>query len=84
MKEKNLKAYKTFNQFFTREILLSKRPIENERDPGTLCSPCDGRITCLGSVDSLSGMLDCVKGQPYRFDEFLFGIKYSKAARAEA
>ena len=49
--------------------------IDNEFNEKTICSPCDGVILTNGEVDSLECTIDCIKGQKYRLDEFLFGYK---------
>jgi phosphatidylserine decarboxylase len=69
----DINKFKNFNQFFTREIDLSKRPIKDAREINTLCCPCDGKILSFGEVDSLKCTLDCLKGNDYRLDEFLLG-----------
>lgn len=74
----DINKFKTFNQFFTREINLTKRPISDSRNIKTLCSPCDGRILSFGEVDSLNCTIDCIKGNNYRLDEFLFGYELVK------
>lgn len=71
----DINKFRTFNQFFTREIKDDARFIENEFYQKTLCSPCDGRILSYGTVDSLKSTIDCVKGHNYRLDEFIFGFK---------
>jgi phosphatidylserine decarboxylase len=70
-----LNSFRTFNQFFTRELVDNARPIDKEHDLYSLCSPCDGRILSFGDVDSKQSTVDCVKGANYRVDEFLFGHK---------
>lgn len=69
----DINKFKNFNQFFTREIDLSKRPILGAREVNSLCCPCDGKILSFGEVDSLKCTIDCLKGHDYRLDEFLFG-----------
>lgn len=75
IKVDDINKFRTFNQFFTRELKEGSRSIENEGDTATLCSPCDGRVLSYGTVDSLNSTIDCVKGHTYRLDEFLFGVK---------
>lgn len=75
IKEEDINNFRTFNQFFTRELKDNARKIENETNLKTLCSPCDGRVLSFGPVDTINSTLDCIKGHNYRLDEFLFGIK---------
>jgi len=48
IKVQDINKFRNFNQFFTRELKDGARPIENEFNPKTLCSPCDGKVLCLG------------------------------------
>ena len=75
IKVSDINQFRTFNQFFTREIKEDARNIVNEGDIKTICSPCDGRVLSFGMVDSLKTSMDCIKGHSYRLDEFLFGYK---------
>jgi len=64
---KNINEYKSFNDFFTRELSLNNRPIaENVK---LIISPVDGTVAQFGSIKS--GQLMQVKGTNYRLDEFL-------------
>ena len=74
----NLNSFRTFNQFFTRELKKGARGIDDPEDGSTLCSPCDGRVLSFGEVDSLDSTMDCIKGHKYRLDEFLFGYQTVK------
>ena len=78
IKATDINQFRTFNQFFTREIKEEARTIVNEQDVKTLCSPCDGRVLSFGPVDSLKSTMDCIKGHTYRLDEFLFGYKVDR------
>ena len=40
-----------------------------------MVAPCDGRVLSFGTVDSDMCTMDCIKGNAYRVDEFLFGYK---------
>ena len=73
IKVQNLNDFRTWNQFFTRELNEDARIIDNPADDKTLASPCDGKIMTIGEVDSLETTFACVKGSTYRLDEFLFG-----------
>ena len=70
----DINEFKCFNQFFTREIDMGKRPVFDKFEEKTLCSPCDGRILSHGLVDSTDCTIDCVKGANYPLEEFLFGF----------
>ena len=60
------KEYKSFNDFFTREILKEKRPIsENKKD---LISPCDSLLTAYKISDDLTFK---VKNSVYTVGELL-------------
>jgi phosphatidylserine decarboxylase len=78
IKVSDINTFRTFNQFFTREIKDGAREIVNKEDLRSLCSPCDGRVLSFGDVDSLKTTMDCIKGHSYRVDEFLFGYKVER------
>jgi len=64
---KNINEYKSFNDFFTRELSLNNRPIaENAK---LIISPVDGTVAQFGSIKL--GRLMQVKGINYQLDEFL-------------
>ncbi|CDW77311.1 phosphatidylserine decarboxylase [Stylonychia lemnae] len=75
IKIQDINKFRTFNQFFTRELKDGVRPIENEFNHKTLCSPCDGKVLSFGQIDTMTSTMDCIKGHTYRLDEFLFGVK---------
>ena len=55
---KNINEYKSFNDFFTRELSLNNRPIaENAK---LIISPVDGTVAQFGSIKL--GQLMQVKG----------------------
>lgn len=70
----NLNDYRCFNDFFTREIDLSKRPIHLPKSKETICSPADGRILSFGELKTPANTVQCVKGADYPLAEFLFGV----------
>jgi phosphatidylserine decarboxylase len=47
-KHKSASNFETFNDFFTRELARGARPLD--RDPQSLVSPCDGRISQCGRI----------------------------------
>lgn len=76
-KDRDLNDYRCFNDFFTREIDLSKRPIDKKDNQQTLCSPCDGRVLSFGELKKPGNTVECVKGADYPLEEFLFGFSTS-------
>lgn len=78
MAVEDLNNFRNFNQFFTRELRQDARQINKEQDTMSMCSPCDGRILSFGEVNSMECTIDCVKGNDYRLDEFLFGFQSTK------
>lgn len=65
--EKELAAYTTLNEFFTRRLKDGARPIDAE--PNSLISPVDALITSMGTIES--GQIVNVKGQDYTIAELL-------------
>ena len=84
IKAADLNQFRTFNQFFTREIKDDARVISNPLDENKLCSPCDGRVLSFGPVNSLTSTMDCIKGHSYRLDEFIFGYKAMESDKNKA
>jgi len=65
--------YKTFNEFFTRELKMGSRPIANTK----ITSPVDGTISQLGKV--IEGKILQAKGIDYSLNQLLGGkIERSK------
>lgn len=60
MSEYPLRDYKSFDDFFTREIKPAKRPVD--MGPLSLISPCDGLLTCLEITPELEFV---IKGGRY-------------------
>jgi len=46
--EPRAEQYKSFNDFFTRALKPGARPFDPATD--TLCSPADGEVSQLGSI----------------------------------
>lgn len=69
-KNQDLKSYNSFKDFFTREINLATRPIEDS-SPVSIASPCDGKVYSYGEVKD--GTMLAVKGWEYSVDEFCYG-----------
>ena len=68
-KLKNASDFKTFNDFFTRELEDGARPIDN--DASTLCYPVDGAISQQGAIRN--GQLIQAKGFDYSLETLLGG-----------
>jgi len=62
-----LGAYRSFNDFFTRELRDGLRPLD--ADPTSLVSPVDGRVYASGAVEA-GTILQC-KGVSYRVADLL-------------
>lgn len=62
-------AYATFNQFFTRALKPGIRPMPD--DATVWVSPCDGRVSQLGAIQS--GNLLQAKGRDYTVQSLLGG-----------
>ena len=71
---RQLNDYRNFNEFFTREIDLSKRPIHLKANKHTMCSPVDGKVLSYGELNTKNNTIQCVKGADYPLAEFLFGF----------
>lgn len=65
--EKDIKEYRTLNEFFTRKLKPDMRPIHPM--PEGLISPVDALITAMGEIQS--GTILNVKGQDYSLQELL-------------
>jgi len=59
-----LESFNNINEFFTREIDLTKRPLSKDE----IVSPCEGTLIEYGNVTS-SGILAQVKGIDYSLDK---------------
>lgn len=66
---KDYKSYKSLNEFFIRQIDLSRRPYDPE---AKLVSPCDGKVLSFTKVTDNSQMI-IVKDRKYTLSRFLFG-----------
>jgi phosphatidylserine decarboxylase len=62
-------AYKTFNEFFTRELRLDVRPIN--QDKNTIICPVDGSISQIGKIES--GEIFQAKGRSYDLNTLFAG-----------
>ncbi|MBW6411040.1 phosphatidylserine decarboxylase [Clostridium weizhouense] len=65
--EKNISDFKSFNDFFVRNLVPNARPISN--DNNVLISPGDGRITVYENID-LNNIVQ-IKGLTYSLNELI-------------
>ncbi len=68
-KEEDLSKYKSFNDFFTRELKDGARPIADGES--TLVSPADGAVSQLGKIEL--GRVFQAKGRDFSVTELLGG-----------
>jgi phosphatidylserine decarboxylase len=52
VQHQNFDHYPNFNKFFTRQLKDGVRIIEDHSNEKTMCSPCDGKITACGVIDT--------------------------------
>lgn len=67
--------YPTFASFFGREVKPEARPIDRPSDCSKVASPSDGHALSVGEINTENFTIECVKGRPYRLDEFMLGVK---------
>ncbi|KAI9475622.1 MAG: phosphatidylserine decarboxylase-domain-containing protein [Benjaminiella poitrasii] len=65
----DLKGYKTFNEFFTRAILPSKRPIADQHDNNVIVSSADCRLNVFESIDTATTFW--IKGKEFSIPKLL-------------
>ncbi len=73
--EKNLKDYKSLDDFFVRRLKPGARPIDD--DPQSVVCPCDGAWQGSGSVEK--GRILQVKGIDYSLTELLHAPELAQA-----
>jgi phosphatidylserine decarboxylase len=66
-KKKNISDYKTFNEFFTRELDENERPISDDKN--SLISPADGILSQFGQIEN--GNLIQAKGKLFTLNSLL-------------
>ncbi|WP_320175370.1 phosphatidylserine decarboxylase [Maridesulfovibrio sp.] len=66
--------YKSFNDFFIRELKPEARPIDNA--PDSIVSPADGKILAFENLSGLDSFF--VKGQKFSLESFLQNSMLSK------
>jgi len=67
--ERNPRAYRSFNHFFTRALRPETRPLAKD-DEAILC-PADGTLSQIGTIEG--GRIFQAKGHEYGLDELLGG-----------
>lgn len=72
----DINDYPTFNAFFTRELKPGVRPISD--DDNEVCSPVDGTISQLGTIDH--NQIFQAKGHHYSIDDLLGGKDHQPAS----
>lgn len=72
----DIKQFKSFNDFFTRELKENARPIADE--PETIVHPADGRLSEFGSIEK--GLLLQAKGHYYSVSALLGGVEQDSEA----
>ncbi len=73
IKAPSLEKFKTFNDFFTRQLNPKSRPIDN--DPDSVISPVDGSVAEFGDI--ANGLMIQTKGVYYSLTD-LVGPKHAK------
>jgi phosphatidylserine decarboxylase len=73
-----LTAFPSFNAFFTRRLREGARALDP--DPRALLSPCDSRLSSIGSVPE-DGRLEQIKGNTYALSALLGGQEAAEFAR---
>ncbi len=73
--ENNISDFKCFNDFFTRKLVPSARPIDITNE--SLVSPGDGRIFAYENID-LNNIMQ-IKGYSYTLSDLIHNSKISKS-----
>lgn len=69
--DQNIGNYRSFNDFFTRELKDGARPLDP--NPDNLVSPADGKVSQAGDI--VDGKLIQAKGKDFSLEELLAGSK---------
>ncbi|KAJ1310789.1 hypothetical protein OPQ81_009310 [Rhizoctonia solani] len=69
----DLKAYKTFNEFFARRLKPDARPVDSPEDPAIITSAADCRLTVWNNVATATKLW--VKGKNFSVPELLGDAK---------
>jgi phosphatidylserine decarboxylase len=71
-----VESFRTFNEFFTRRLRPSARPIAG--DIGVVVSPADSRVTAIGAIPR-EGRLEQIKGRSYAIEALLGSAEEARA-----
>lgn len=72
------KGYKTFNEFFTRELKPGKRPVAFPKDPHVLAAPADGLLNVINANLDTDSIIHTKYDEYLNVDQLLQGSKYAK------
>jgi len=72
-----LEEYKTFNQFFSRKLKLSARPVESPDDPTIAVSAADSRVMAFQDISEATTLW--IKGKQFSVQN-VFGPKKAELA----
>ncbi|KAF8935674.1 hypothetical protein BGZ47_009804 [Haplosporangium gracile] len=67
--EEDVSKYKTFNEFFYRQLKKDARPIDSKDDPTVITSATDCRLVCFDSISTAQKFW--IKGQKFTLPTFL-------------
>lgn len=73
--------YRSFKEFFTRELKDNSRPFAEPGNDGILCAPADSRVLSFGEV--VDDKIHCVKGHTYSVAEMLYGKPLASVSSAD-
>lgn len=76
LKEPDPKKYRTFNEFFARELKESARPVEQEADEKVVSCPADCRLTAFPTVDQATKYW--IKGFGFSLEKLLGDVDLAK------
>jgi phosphatidylserine decarboxylase len=71
-------GYKTFNEFFRRELKKNKRPVSYPDDDSILVSPSDGLVNIVNSNLNTDSLIHTKYDEYLNVDELLGGSKYAR------
>ncbi len=72
------KGYKTFNEFFIRELEPGKRPIAYPDDDTIMVSPADGVINVINSNLNTDSLIHTKYDEYLNIDQLLYGSEFAK------
>lgn len=71
-------GYKTFNEFFVRELRENVRPVSYPDDDSILVSPADGLVNVVNSNLNTDSLIHTKYDEYLNVDELLGGSKYAR------